>query len=222
MMTLGEALHFQISSRSTPVPTLGTIKESRNSSTLSSGRSTEIENVPTSNALCTSGKAGLGRATGASTTLTTESQGISSLAKRQGKSFSMGMMDNVSSGLMNSEALPCLSHFSSDLLINGTTELKPKEAQSLSITCGKSLSPLRHIQIIGGDNVPSIWKTPGNCGEDSLESITYQKFQGTTAIPLSSSIQRPSMTNSLVRMKQRQPQSRSNSKPKDNDKKPWN
>ena len=221
MIMLGEANHLQRSSQDTQARILDTIKALRNSLTLSSGSKTESESVPTSNALSMSASQGPGRVTGASMTQTTEGQGTSSLAKRQGKCSSMATTDKRSCGSTSSGEPPYHFHYFSDLLINGTTELKPKEAQSLSLVCGRCLSPLQHIQIIGGDNVLSIWKTPGNCGEDSLESITYQKFQGTTAIPLSSSIQRPSMINSLVRMKQRQPQSRSKSKPKDNEQKPW-
>lgn len=218
---LGEANHLQRSSQDTQAHILDTIKALRNSLTLSNGSRTENVRGPTSSASCTSESQAPERVTDASMTQTTEGLGTSSLAKRQGKFFSMATTDKRSCGSTSLEEPPDLSLSSSVLLTSGKIESRPKEGPCLSLVCGRCLSPLQHIQIIGGDNVLSIWKTPGNCGEDSLESITYQKFQGTTAIPLSSSIQRPSMINSLVRMKQRQPQSRSKSKPKDNKQKPW-
>ena len=221
MITLEEVSHLQKSSKTTQVPILGTTKELSSSSILSDGRQTKTESEWMSSASFTLGNPEPASLTAAITTRTTESQGISSLAKRQGKSSLMATTDSTLSGSTSSGEPQCRSHYFSDCVINGIIESRPREGLSLSVICGRCLSPLQHIQIIGGDNVLSIWKTQGNCGEDSLESITYQKLPDTTAIPLSSSIQRPSMTNSLVRMKKRQPQSRSKSKPKDNEQKPW-
>ena len=175
MMMLGEAYHSQISSRPTLVPILDTIRGLRNSSTSFSAKQISNGSVKTSNVLYTSANQALGRAIGVITTPTIESRVTSSLVKHQGKSSLTDTMVNEPSGSTNLVAQPCLSPSSSVLWTSGRTELKPREAQSLSITCGRSLSALRHIQLIGGDSVLSIWKTPGNCGEDSLESITFRE-----------------------------------------------
>ena len=213
--------HYQISSSTTPQLSSDTIRASRSLWTSSTESRTSNGNGLSWRPLSTSGNLGLESPIDASMTPTTKSQGISSPVKPPAKSSLTGMTDSTLSGSTSSGEPQCRSHYFSDCVINGIIESRPREGLSLSVICGRCLSPLQHIQIIGGDNVLSIWKTQGNCGEDSLESITYQKLPDTTAIPLSSSIQRPSMTNSLVRMKKRQPQSRSKSKPKDNEQKPW-
>ena len=196
MRMLGEAFHYQISSRPTLVSILDTIKESRNSSTLYNDKQTERGSAKTSNVLYTSGNLGLESPIGVITTPTIENRGISSLVKHQGKSSLTGMTDSGSYGSMSSGEPQYHSHCFSDLWINGTTVWRRKGELFLSLDLGRSLYQLRLIQVTGGGRVLNIWRTPDNSGEDSLESITYQKLPASTAIPLSSITQKPSITES--------------------------